>query len=306
MAAAVSLHDVSKRFGDLTALDRVSVDIEENTICGLLGRNGAGKTTAMQILTGQLPAGSGEVRVFGENPYENEDLLTRVCFVKESQRYPDGYRVRHVLQAASWLYPNWDSGYVESLMADFRLPPQCQVKKLSRGMLSWLGVVIGLAARAPLTVFDEPYLGLDAVARQLFYDRLLADYLEHPRTIVLSTHLIDEVSDMVEQVVLIDGGQILIDEPAETLRRRAVTVSGAAQTVEDFASGHEKLHSERVGTLARVTIEALDQAEHDSARALGLTLETVSLQQLMVHTATRRARLAATAGAETTTKEKVR
>ncbi|HEX5494461.1 MAG TPA: ABC transporter ATP-binding protein [Mycobacteriales bacterium] len=303
MASAVTFHDVSKRFGRFTALDRVGLTVEENTICGLLGRNGAGKTTAMQILTGQITASSGQVHVFGADPYENEELLTRVCFVTESQRYPDGYRVRHVLRAASWLYPNWDGDYVGSLLEDFGLPLNCPVKKLSRGMRSWLGVVVGLAARAPLTVFDEPYLGLDAVARQLFYDRLLADYVAHPRTVLLSTHLIDEVSDLVEQVVLLDSGQVLIDEAADTLRRRAVTVTGSAAAVEEFTRGHVRLHSEQVGSLARVTVEALGEAEHAGARALGLNLESVSLQQLMVRTTARRATPASAVGADATTKE---
>src|ERR1700735_5774350 len=123
-----------------------------------------------------------------------------MVFVREDQVYPD-FRVRHALRAAAWSYPNWDAELACSLAADFNLPPKRRVKKLSRGMRSALGIVIGLAARADVTMFDEPYAGLDAVARQIFYDRLLSDYAEHPRTILLSTPLLDEAAGLRERGV---------------------------------------------------------------------------------------------------------
>lgn len=270
---------VTKRYGPLAALDGVSVELAENTIHGLLGRNGAGKTTLMRILTGQAFETGGTVEVFGQHPYENAGVLSRVCFVKESQHYPEKFRVKHALRAAELLYPSWDAAYAAALLADFAIPAAGRIGKLSRGQLSAVGVIIGLASRAPLTLFDEPYLGLDAVARQLFYDRLLADYTEHPRTIVLSTHLIDEVSDLIEHVVLLDRGRVLIDTDAESLRGEAVAVTGPAEAVERFAAGHHELHRERIGGSLRVTLTgARDRHEP------GLDFEPVSLQQLVVRT----------------------
>ena len=275
----VRTNGMSKRYGPLAALDDVSLELAENTIHGLLGRNGAGKTTLMRILTGQAFATSGTVEVFGQHPYENAGVLSRVCFIKESQHYPEKFRVKHALRAAALLYPNWDDAYAASLLADFAVPAGARISKLSRGQLSAVGVIIGLASRAPLTLFDEPYLGLDAVARQLFYDRLLADYTEHPRTIVLSTHLIDEVSDLIEHVVLLDRGRVLINTDAESLRGEAVAVTGPADTVERFAAGYQELHRERIGGSLRVTLTgARDRYEP------GLDFEPVSLQQLVVRT----------------------
>ncbi|MGH8240979.1 MAG: ABC transporter ATP-binding protein, partial [Steroidobacteraceae bacterium] len=196
-----SARGLGKRFGDFAALDGIDFSLQENKIYGLLGRNGAGKTTLMQILTGQEFQTSGVVEIFGQTPHENARVLTDVCFVKESQKYPDDFKVRHVLASARHLLPHWNEELAQALLEDFDLPPCRKVKKLSRGMTSALGVTVGLASRAPLTLFDEPYLGLDAVARHRFYDRLLADYAEHPRTVVLSTHLIDEVSDLIEHVI---------------------------------------------------------------------------------------------------------
>lgn len=280
MTRVVRTRGLTKRYPEVTALDGVDLELRGNTIHGLLGRNGAGKSTFMQILTGQGFATAGTVEVFGQQPYENSEVLSQVCFVKESQRYPDNFRVRHALRAAELLYPEWDAELADELLAEFGLPRNRYIKKLSRGMLSAVGVIIGLASRAPLTLFDEPYLGLDAVARQLFYDRLLADYAEHPRTVVLSTHLIDEVSDLIEHVVLIDQGRILIDEDAEALRNRAVTVTGPTSAVEEFTAGHAELHRERMGGLLRVTVRGVP----GGAAGCGLEVEPVSLQQLVVRT----------------------
>ncbi|GIF50231.1 ABC-2 type transport system ATP-binding protein [Asanoa ferruginea] len=279
----VTASGLTKRYGDVTALDDVSFTLTENVIYGLLGRNGAGKTTLMQLITGQNSATSGELRLFGEHPYENERALQQVVFVKESQKYPQAYKVWHVLSLASHLFPNWDKDFAESLVDDFKLPRKRDVRKLSRGMLSALGVTVGLAARAPLTFFDEPYLGLDAVARQLFYDRLLADYAEHPRTVVLSTHLIDEVADLIEHVLLLDGGKLVLDADTEELRGEVMDATGPAGAIDELVTGRDVLHRQQLGGTVRVTVRgAFDNAERLRAKKLGIDLEPVSLQQAVV------------------------
>jgi ABC-type branched-subunit amino acid transport system ATPase component len=158
---------LTRRYRDKLALDHVSVDIAAGSITGLLGRNGAGKTTLLRIIAGHEFASEGRVKV-----------ASPVMFVREDHAYPD-FKVRDALRAASWFYPNWSVELADTLQADFALPPSRGVKKLSRGMRSALGIVIGLASRAEITMLDEPYAGLDAVASQLFYDRLLAEYTEH-------------------------------------------------------------------------------------------------------------------------------
>ncbi|HWD61729.1 MAG TPA: ABC transporter ATP-binding protein [Humibacter sp.] len=278
----VEVKGLTKRFGKVVALDDVTLSVQPGAITGLLGRNGAGKTTLMQTITGQDFATSGDVRVFGEHPVENARVLSRVSFIKESQKYPDEFRPKHVFRCAPWFYENWDAEFADRLIDDFQLPVNRRIKKLSRGQLSAVGVIVGLAARTPLTFFDEPYLGLDAVARQIFYDRLLADYAEHPRTIVLSTHLIDEVANLLEHVVVIDKGRIIMDESAETARDSATTIVGPRSAVESFIAGRRVLHREGIGGLASVTVDRLDADERRDAAAAGLELAPVSLQQLIV------------------------
>ncbi|MGC5052877.1 ABC transporter ATP-binding protein [Micromonospora sp. DT48] len=307
MSAVVTVTDLTKRYRTVTALDRVSFSLTENRIYGLLGRNGAGKTTLMQLLTAQNFATSGEISVFGQHPYENERVLSRISFIKESQTYPSGLRVMHVLRAAGLVYPGWDEEYAQRLADVFQLPRERHVTKLSRGMLSALGIVVGLASRAPLTFFDEPYLGLDAVSRQLFYDHLLADYTEHPRTIVLSTHLIDEVSDLIEHVLLIDRGRLLLDVDAEALRGQVVTVSGPVAGVDEFVRTGTELHRVLLGGTARATVRGdFGAAARDRARSLGLDLEASSLQDIVVRLTTSTNGHAAGAGSATANKEATR
>jgi ABC-2 type transport system ATP-binding protein len=275
---------LTKRYGSFTAVDGVDFALEENRIYGLLGRNGAGKTTIMQLLTGQLFAEAGELEVFGREPAEHADVLRRMCFIAESQRYPESFKAVHVFKSAPWFFEHWDAAFAEQLIADFRLPLNRYIKKLSRGQLSAVGVIVGLASRAPLTFFDEPYLGLDAVARHNFYDRLLEDYAEHPRTIVLSTHLIDEVANLLEHVILIDQGRILFDRDADELRGSATTVAGPRAAVESFVADRPVIGREGLGGLASATIDGrLDQGDRLRAAELGLELAPVSLQQLIIH-----------------------
>jgi ABC-2 type transport system ATP-binding protein len=209
--------DLAKRYRGVTALDGVTAEVRPGAITGLLGRNGSGKSTLLSLIAGHARPSGGRVEVFGEDPYENPSVLPQVCLVRESQRYSSFYRVADVLTAAGLLYPSWDQRFAEALLADFELPPTRSVKKLSLGMRSAVGCIVGLAARAPLTLFDEPNTGLDAVARRVFYDRLTADLAEQPRTVVVSTHLIDEVARWLDHVLVLHRGRVLLDDAVEDL-----------------------------------------------------------------------------------------
>jgi ABC-2 type transport system ATP-binding protein len=284
MSTVVEVRNLSKSYGDVAAIKGVSFSIEADKIYGLLGRNGAGKTTIMRILTAQEFATSGEALIFGEAPYENSGVLSRMCFVKDSQTYPKYFRVSDVLAAAPLFYPHWDREYALTLIEAFRLPLNRRMKALSRGMLSAAGIVVGLASRAPLTIFDEPYLGLDAVAREIFYDQLLEDYAEHPRTVIISTHLIDEVSRLLEHILVIDEGRLLLHEEADALRGRAFTVVGPTATVNAYTAGKDVIARQPLGGLISTTVMSSgDASDRREAQALGLDVLPVSMQQLIVH-----------------------
>jgi ABC-2 type transport system ATP-binding protein len=285
MTPAISVAGLTRRYRGQLALDRVTFDLEPGSITGLLGRNGAGKTTLLRIVAGHEFASAGTVTVLGASPAGNAAVLRRMIFVREGQAYPD-FRVRQVVRAASWFYPNWSHELAGALLDEFGLPLNRKVKNLSRGMRSAVGIVIGLAARADVTLFDEPYAGLDPVSRQLFYDRLLADYAEHPRTVLLSTHLIDEAAGLFERVVVLDRGQIVLNTAADDLRGAATSVSGPAIAVAEFTAGRPVWDSRRVASQeSAVVAGALDETDRARAAALHLHLEPLTLQQLVVRAA---------------------
>lgn len=281
---ALELRGLSKAYRDTTALESVTTTLAAGHIYGLLGRNGAGKSTLMSLATAQAFPSAGDALVFGHTPYEHRATLARMCFMKESQKYPDDYTVKHALASAAIAYPNWDQAFADQLVGELRLPLKRRIKKLSRGQFSSVGIVIGLASRADLTFFDEPYLGLDAVARQVFYDHLLADFAEHPRTVVLSSHLIDEIADVLEHVLLLEDGHLVLDAPVEEVRGAVTSLSGPSQAVLDAAAGLPVLARRDLGPVTQLTVRGrFDAAARAAAEATGVGVEAESLQQSIVY-----------------------
>lgn len=283
MTNVIQIENVTKTYDEAKVIDQVTLHVEENKIYGLLGRNGAGKTTLMKLITAQVFPTSGEISVFGEQPYENINVLENICFIKESQQYPDNYRVQDALDVARYLFKYWNEEFAMELVEEFQLPLKQKIKKLSRGMHSTVGIIIGLASRAPLTIFDEPYLGLDAVSRNIFYTKLIEDFGNYPRTIILSTHLIDEVSNILEHVFVIDKGKILIDQDAEELRGMAFNVSGLRGLVDSFIQGKKVIHQESIGGLLTATLMGDSPELPKLAKNYGLEVTPISLQQMIVH-----------------------
>ncbi|MDX3004326.1 ABC transporter ATP-binding protein [Kribbella solani] len=289
-ALTVRTENVSVRFAGLPALDRLDLRLAPGKIHGLLGRNGSGKSTLAAALAGFRRPDEGRVLIEGgdlgaaQEPYENAVVTSRVCLIRDSGDNPAGAQVRQAVQLAAVLRPYWDADLAGELLDRFELPMKQKIQKLSRGKKSALGVVLGLASRAPLTIFDESYLGMDVPSRNLFYDALLADYAEVPRTIVLSTHLVSEVSAMLEEVVILDGGRLVTQSPVDALRGRGASVVGPAAAVDKFTAGFTVLAEERLGgTKSTTVLGDLHPALVADAAAAGLEIGPVGLQDLFVH-----------------------
>lgn len=264
------------------ALADVSLAIPEGSICGLLGRNGAGKTTIMSIIAGQDRPTSGRVSVLGDHPFENEAVASKISFVRDNQRYPDNYRLHHVLRIAPAFAGEWNQDVADELVEGFRIPSKIPLKKFSRGQLSSVAILIALASRAPVTLLDEPYLGLDGTARALFHDVLLRDYVAHPRTIVLSTHLIEESEALFDRVVVVDRGQIRADVAIEETPALAFTLSGNSEDVDLLAEGRVVMQTHSVGGLKSVTIQGeADDAIIDASSRRGARIAPASLEQIV-------------------------
>lgn len=283
MTNVIETNALSKHYKTVRAVDDLTISFDEHRIHGLLGRNGAGKTTLMQLLTGQLYATHGEISVFGGSPVENTEIMQRVCFIQEGQTYPDGFEPRHVLAIAAGIHAKWDQAKADELVELFDLPVKRKIKKLSRGQLSAIGIIVGIASRADLTFFDEPYLGLDAVARKNFYDELLADYSEHPRTIVISSHHIDELAPLLETVTVLDNGELLMQRDVEDLADAAVAFAGTRQAIDGFVGTVEVLERTDIGGLSTVVVKGPVSREAAAlAQELKLDRTAASLQDLFV------------------------
>jgi ABC-2 type transport system ATP-binding protein len=289
-ALGVRTENLSVRFAGVPALDRLDLRLAPGKIHGLLGRNGSGKSTLAATLAGFRQPDEGRVLIEGgglgtaAEPYENAVVTSRICLIRESGDLVASAAVKHVLGLAASLRPYWDSNLADSLLGQFEVPTNKKVHKLSRGQKSALGVVLGLASRAPLTIFDETYLGMDVPSRNLFYDTLLADYAKVPRTIVLSTHLVSEVSTMLEEVVILDNGRLVTQSPVDALRGRGASVVGPSAVVDEFTAGFAVLAEERLGgTKSTTVLGDLDPDLLAQARAAGLEIGPVGLQDLFVH-----------------------
>jgi ABC-2 type transport system ATP-binding protein len=289
-ALTVRTEDLSVRFAGVPALDRLDLRLAPGKIHGLLGRNGSGKSTLAATLAGFRKPDQGRVLVEGgdlgpaQEPYENAVVTSRVCLIRESGDIPGNALVKQALRLAAALRPYWSADLAGELLDRLEIPLGKRIQKLSRGQKSALGVVLGLASRAPLTIFDESYLGMDVPSRNIFYDALLADYAEVPRTIVLSTHLVSEVSAMLEEVVILDRGRLVTQSPVDALRGRGASIVGPVASVDEFTAGLTVLSEERLGgTKSTTVLGDLDPALLARASEAGLEVGPVGLQDLFVH-----------------------
>jgi ABC-2 type transport system ATP-binding protein len=277
------------RYGDTVAVDGIDFTLAPGRIHGLLGRNGSGKTTLLSVLAGLRRPSQGQVLVDGEDPFENARVMAGTGLIRESGDVLASNCVGRVLEFAAALRPYWDDEFAARLVTRFGLPLGQRVTTLSRGQRSAVGAVLGLAARAPLTMLDEVYLGMDAPTRYAFYDELLADYIAHPRTIILSSHLIEEIERLFEGVLVLHEGRVLMNDEADVIRDQGLSVTGPVAAVDSFvtrlsADGLRELGRRRLGGTEQVSVfGTLDRAAREQARTLGLEIGTVPLQDLFVH-----------------------
>jgi ABC-2 type transport system ATP-binding protein len=288
MSPDIEVRNLTLRYSDTTAIDDLSVRLAGGKIYGLLGRNGSGKTSLLTALAAFCRPSSGTVLIAGEQPFENQRITQQICLIRDEIDTYGSTTVGKALAFAATFRPYWDEKYAEHLVEKFGLPTKKRVSTLSRGMKSALSITLGLASRAPLTIFDESYLGMDAPARYTFAEELLADYLAHPRTIILSTHLIEELGTLFEEILIIDDGRLVLQEETDALRAKGIEVTGPAELVDRFITtagpGLTVLAEQRLGGTKSTTVYGqLDPVDRERARVDGLDLGPVSVQDLFVH-----------------------
>ena len=215
----VELESVSRRFGATLALDSVSLRVPEGVVFGLVGTNGAGKTTLIKHVMGQLRAARGRVSVFGLDPATHPtQVLAQIGYLSETGELPEWMRLHELLRFTRAFYPGWDESYADSLLRTFELSPEKRVQQLSKGQRARLGLVLALAPRPRLLVLDEPSSGLDPLVRRDILRAIIRTIAEEGRTVIFSSHLLEEVERVADHVAIIDRGRVIQNDDLETLK----------------------------------------------------------------------------------------
>src|SRR5262245_43197922 len=223
--AYIEARGLRKVFGNTVALDSVDLKVEEGRIVGLIGPNGAGKTTALNAIVGLTPY-EGTLNVLGRDPWSQRDLLMReACFIADVAVLPRWIRVSQLLQCVADVHPRFDRAKAEGFLAKTTIKRESKVRELSKGMVTQLHLAVVMAIDAKLLVLDEPTLGLDILYRKQFYDALLTDYFDRNRTIVVATHQVDEIQNVLTDVVFIDRGRIVFQCSMDGVESRFVEVT---------------------------------------------------------------------------------
>ena len=222
--ACIEARDLRKAFGPTVALDGVNLRVEEGRILGLIGPNGAGKTTALNAILGLTPY-EGELKVLGRNPWTERDQLMRdVCFIADVAVLPRWLGVAQALDYVAGVHPRFDRAKAEALLARTDIKRTSKVRELSKGMVAQLHLALVMAIDAHLLVLDEPTLGLDILYRKQFYDSLLNDYFDRRRTIVVTTHQVEEIQHVLTDLMFINRGRIVLDCTMEAFETRYLEV----------------------------------------------------------------------------------
>lgn len=282
----MSLHceNIVKTYSGKDVLDKVTLDIQPGKIYGLIGRNGAGKTTLLSILAAQNPASSGSVTLDGQRVWENRKSLEKICFSRELNANAESglaaMKAKEYLRIAATYYEGWDKPLEERLVKLFDLNVKKKLGKLSKGMLSMVTIIVALCSKAAYTFLDEPVAGLDVVAREQFYKLLLEEYAASGRTFVISTHIIEEAADILEEVIILHQGKVLLEGDTQTFVDSARHVSGKAEEVDAATAGLEVHHAETVGRSKGVTVFLKPGQSVDESR--DVSVQPVNLQRAFV------------------------
>ena len=246
---AIQIKNITKRYKDVTALDDVSFSFEFGKIYGFLGRNGAGKTTLINIIANRIFADQGEILIDGIPAKENMGVHEKIFCMSEADLYDRDLKVKDHFKWTNRFYTDFDLKKAFELSKKFNLDTNKRFKALSKGYQSIFKLIIALSLNVPYVIFDEPVLGLDANHRELFYSLLPKEFENNERTLIIATHLIEEVSNIIEEVVLIDKGKILVQETVEELLEKGYSVSGAAQEVDHYCVGRNVIGYDELGGL---------------------------------------------------------
>lgn len=281
----IDCNELTKAFKSTIAVNNLSFTLAPDRITGLIGRNGAGKTTLLKMIAGYLLPSTGSVQVFSEDPFNNVQVSANMIFVDDNMAMPVSMNLTEILGSAASFYENWDHKLAMGLFEYFKLPPKKYHSNLSKGMRSTFNMILGLAARCPLTIFDEPTTGMDVAVRKDFYRALLKDFMQHPRSVILSSHLLNELNDILNDILLIKDGEIFLHLPVDELREYAVGLQGKEDTIAEMTGNKEVLYRKKLGkdSLYVAVRNEYAKEELQKARFMGIEISPVPTDDLCVY-----------------------
>jgi len=275
--ACIEAHGLRKSFGTTTALDGIDLNVEGGRILGLIGPNGAGKSTLLNAVLGLIPY-EGDLKVLGQNPWDSRDHLMRdVCFIADVAVLPRWMRVWQALDYVAGVHPRFDRARAEAFLAKTQIKKKSKVRELSKGMVTQLHLALIMAIDAKLLVLDEPTLGLDLLYRKQFYDTLLNDYFDHSRTIIVTTHQVEEIQQILTDMMFINNGRIVLDCSMEDFETRYAELTVRPEQVAE-ARNLKPINERQV--LGR-SIMLFDRADREKLAMLG-EVRTPSIADLFV------------------------
>ncbi|EPY2278060.1 ATP-binding cassette domain-containing protein [Clostridium sporogenes] len=282
--SSIVIKNITKSYQKKEVLSNISLNIEEGKIYGLLGRNGAGKTTLLHLITNRAILDSGEILIGGENICENDKVLSKVYFMEEKNFFPESMKIVDVFKWTKEFYEDFDMEYAIKLSDMFNLNIKKKVKNLSTGYKSISKIIATLASGTEILIFDEPILGLDANHREMFYKELLKVYDDGEKTIIISTHIIEEISHLLEKVVILKEGKIIENNSVEEILNLAYAVSGSSEAVDKYIISKNIIDIETLGSYKKATIlQERTKEDLDNIKKLELEISTVELQKLFIY-----------------------
>lgn len=274
----IEIKGITKRFGDVTALDDIQLTLEAGKIYGLLGRNGAGKSTLLNLITNRIYPTVGSVAIDGADVVADEAAIANTFLMTTQNLYPDSMKVKDAFKWSAEFYPSFDRVEAQQLAQEFKLPEKKKIKNLSTGYQSLFKLIVALSCNAEYIFLDEPVLGLDANNRDRIYKYLIEKFVDNHSTIILSTHIIEEVSGLIEEVIIIDDGKVLAKESVEEMLAKYYQLTGPKEAIENLKAGRNVIAENRFGSLYTVTIEGVPEGITGN-----VDVSRPNLQDLFIH-----------------------
>lgn len=273
----IHFKDVTKSYRKHDALQSMNFTIKRDVITGVIGRNGVGKTTLLKIIAGFSEESSGTVEVFSEKPFNNLKVSANTIFIDDAMAFPQAMTLQDILKECDRFYANWDAELAKRLIEYFGFGRDARHAFLSKGKRSTFNAIIGISSRCPLTLFDEPTTGMDAAVRKDFYRALLKDYLVHPRTILLSSHHLEEIEDLLEDVLLVQNGATHFHGSITELQEMFVTLTGKPEKLSLHTASKDVVLRDTSGPFPNWTVaNAFTEAEKEQMIADGISISPVS------------------------------